>query len=117
MSSQNSEASQVAETGEGGIAMSERRPVPDGSKATMSRDMACPHGDGPIQYDPALAGVTGQRPTCGKTFQMPETELALLKQIRDNTAFIRFWTYPIVVLLMLVLFFIRLPGIRLPWAH
>ena len=79
--------------------------------------MKCPHFKEPIQYDPSLAGKTGKCPSCGKTFEMPETELALLKQIRDNTAYIRFWIYPIVCLLVIVLFFVLLPMIRLPWAH
>jgi hypothetical protein len=72
----------------------------------------CPKCGEPVEYDAGLAGKRGRCPSCHATFEMPESELQLLRTIRDHVRYIRFWVYPIFAL-MVILMLVQLLGLRL----
>ena len=56
---------------------------------TTIASIPCPHCNETVEHDVTLAGQTGNCPSCRKSFRMPNTELSLLTQIRDNIFAIR----------------------------
>ena len=54
----------------------------------LSNNVPCPHCGESVKCDPGYAGETGTCPSCQQVFEMPVTELELLRQIRNHASFL-----------------------------
>ncbi|MBC8355055.1 MAG: hypothetical protein H8E66_24005 [Planctomycetes bacterium] len=69
----------------------------------LIENLPCPYCGEPIEYTLAQAGNVGECPSCGEPCRMPDTDIALLTDIRNCLRTIR---NAVIVLVVVILWWI-----------